>query len=201
MEAGLKMVLRTPLDEKATNLVALMQNSVERMNALVSDLTDFARGRMGGGIRVQYKTVQLEPVVIHAASEIAAASPDNNVELHVDLAEPVECDPMRIAQLVSNLVANAVSHGEIGGIVKVNGAFDGSIVQISVSNKGPPIPQEIRGRLFEPFIRNEAGQPRVGLGLGLYISSEIARAHGGELTVQSTVNETEFKFRMPIIKA
>ena len=98
------MVLRTPLDEKATNLVSLMQNSVERMNALVSDLTDFARSRMGGGIRLQYKTVQLEPVITHAVNEIAAASPANNIELHLDFPEPVECDPMRIAQLVSNLV-------------------------------------------------------------------------------------------------
>ena len=200
LEAGLKMVLRTKLDEKATPIISLMQQSVERMNGLVSDLTDFARSRMGGGIRLQYKTVQLEPTIAHAVNEIAAASPATNIELHVDLPVPVECDQMRIAQLVSNLVANAISHGDAGGIVKINGIFDGTILEFSVSNKGAAIPPEILGRLFEPFVRSETGQSRVGLGLGLYISSEIARAHGGELKVQSATDQTKFTFRMPSIR-
>ena len=200
MEAGLKMVLRTPLDEKATNLVSLMQNSVERMNALVSDLTDFARSRMGGGIRLQYKTVQLKPIITHAVNEIAAASPAHNIQLHLDFPEHVECDPMRIAQLVSNLVGNAVSHGDIGGVVKVSGGFQGPILEISVTNRGAAIPSDILERIFQPFIQNATGQARLGLGLGLYISSEIAHAHGGELLVQSDTEETKFIFRMPRIK-
>ena len=200
IEAGLKMVLRTPLNEKATNLVSLMQNSVARMNALVSDVTDFARGRMGGGIAIKYQTALLEPVISHVVAEIIAPLHTNRVELQLDLPEPVDCDPMRIAQLVSNLVANAVTHGEPGGSVMVNGIFDGTIVEISVSNKGPEIPPEIIGRLFEPFIRNETGQAHLGLGLGLYISSEIARSHGGELKVQSKAGQTNFTFRMPITR-
>ena len=201
MEAGLKMLLRTPLDTNATNLVSLMQNSVERMNALVSDLTDFAQSRMGGGIRIQYKIVQLESVITHAINEIAAASPANDIELHLDLPEPVECDPMRIAQLVSNLVGNAVSHGETGGIVEVNASFAGSIMEISVVNKGAAIHSEFLDRIFEPFFGNETGQPRLGLGLGLYISSEIARSHNGGLKVQSTGEKTKFTFLMPIIQS
>ena len=201
MEAGLKMVLRTSLDEKAISIISLMQQSVGRMNALVSDLTDFARGRMGGGLKLEYKTVQLKPVIAHAVAEIGAASPANNIELNLDLPGPVECDPMRIAQLVSNLVGNAVSHGETGGTVNINGVFEGPLLNISVSNRGPAIPPPIIGRIFEPFMRNQKGQAGGGLGMGLYISSEIAHAHGGELTVQSTAVETKFTFLMPILRA
>ena len=200
IEAGLKMVLRTQQLEKTTSIISLMQKSVERMNALVSDLSDFARGRMGGGILLQYETVQLEPILAHVVAEVVAASPSNRVELQIDLSEPVECDPMRIAQLLSNLVANAISHGEPGGLVKINGILDDSMVEISVSNKGPAIPPAILDRLFQPFIRNEAGHNRQGLGLGLYICSEIARAHGGGLEVHSAVNETKFIFRISVAK-
>ena len=200
MEAGLKMVLRTQQDEKTTSIISLMQKSVERMNALVSDLSDFARGRMGGGILLQYEAVLLEPIIAQVVAEIAAASPSNMVELQIDLPDPVECDPMRIAQLLSNLVANATSHGETGGLVKVNGTLEGSMVEISVSNNGPAIPPAMLDKLFQPFIRNEAGQTRLGLGLGLYICSEIARAHGGELKVHSAADQTKFSFRMPVAR-
>ena len=200
IEAGLKMVLRTTQDDKAASIISLMQKSVERMNALVSDVMDFARGRMGGGILLQYQTVQLEPIIAHVVAEIVAASPSYTVELQIDLPEPVECDPMRIAQLLSNLVANAILHGETGGLVKINGALDGSMVEISVLNKGPAMPPEMLDRLFQPFIRNEAGQSRMGLGLGLYICSEISRAHGGELKVLSAVQETRFTFRMSVAR-
>jgi sigma-B regulation protein RsbU (phosphoserine phosphatase) len=200
IEAGLKMVLRTQQDDKAVSIISLMQKSVERMNALVSNLTDFARGRLGGGILLQNQVVQLEPIITHVVAEIVAASSSNTVELQVDLPEPVECDPMRIAQLLSNLVANAISHGETGGLVNVVGTSKGSMFEMSVSNKGPAIPPEILDKLFQPFIRNEAGQTRLGLGLGLYICSEIARAHGGELKVHSAADETKFTFRMPATK-
>jgi sigma-B regulation protein RsbU (phosphoserine phosphatase) len=176
-----------------------MQNSVGRMNALVSDLTDFARSRMGGGLRLQLKTVRLEPVITHAVNEIAAANPVNKIELHLDFPYLVECDPMRIAQLVSNLVANAVSHGELGGTIEVKGFIAGSILEISVSNKGAAIPSEILDRIFAPFTRNEVQKAQLGLGLGLYISSEIARSHNGELKVHSTSANTKFTFRMPMM--
>ena len=104
---------------------------------------------------------------------------------------------MRIAQLVSNLVANAVSHGATGGIVNVNAVFDGPILEVNVSNKGDAIPLEILDRIFEPFIRNETEKARLGLGLGLYISSKIVDAHGGELKVHSDTDNTKFTVRIP----
>ena len=200
IEAGLKMVLRTSQDEKSTSIIALMQNSVERMNALVSDLMDLARTRMGGQILLNYQLVQLEPVITHIVAEIVAASPFNKVELQIDIPQPVECDPMRIAQLLSNLLGNAISHGERAGTVKVQANSDDSLLEISVTNNGPAILQEILDQLFQPFHRNEAGQKRLGLGLGLYICSEITRAHGGELKVISDVERTTFTFRMPIVR-
>jgi sigma-B regulation protein RsbU (phosphoserine phosphatase) len=201
IEAGLKMVLRTQVNDKAASIISLMQNSVERMNALVSDLMDLARTRMGGGLLLQYQVVQLEPIITHVVAEILATSSSHRIELQLDLPMPVECDPMRIAQLLSNLVGNAISHGETSGLVKVIGTSNGSIIEIRVSNRGPVIPPEILDQLFQPFHRNETGQARLGLGLGLYICSEITRAHGGELKVRSTADETVFTFRMPVKKA
>ena len=74
----------------------------------------------------------------------------------------------------------------------------GEVAEISVANTGSPIPPEMLDRLFQPFVRNEVGQPSRGLGLGLYICAEIARAHRGELTVASDRSETRFTLRMPV---
>lgn len=115
----------------------------------------------------------------------------------LDLSAPVACDASRLSQLVSNLVANALTHGEEGGTVTVRAALEGEDLELSVSNTGEPIPPAALERLFQPFARGEIRPGRQGLGLGLYIASEIARAHGGTLTAASTAEETRFTLRMP----
>jgi len=110
----------------------------------------------------------------------------------------VNCDSVRVSQVVSNLLANALTYGDPAEPVSVSAATGLRQFELSVSNAGRPIPAESLERLFMPFARGAAQTGKEGLGLGLYIAFEIARAHGGTLTAKSTALQTEFVFRIPI---
>ena len=110
---------------------------------------------------------------------------------------PVFCDADRVAQLFSNLLANALTHGAADAPVVVRARIAGGAFELSVANAGEPIPAGTLRRLFQPYSRAADGGRHAGLGLGLFIASEIARAHGGTLGVSSTREETRFTFRMP----
>jgi sigma-B regulation protein RsbU (phosphoserine phosphatase) len=116
----------------------------------------------------------------------------------------VWCDPGRLAQLLSNLLANAVTHGHAGTPVVARARSDGETFELSVSNAGDPIPAATVERLFQPFFRGDARSSGNagghGLGLGLYIASEIARAHGGTLKAMSSPEQTIFTLRMPVTR-
>jgi nitrogen fixation/metabolism regulation signal transduction histidine kinase len=92
----------------------------------------------------------------------------------------VNCDPKRIAQVASNLVANAIKHGTPNQLIRVLAATDERSFELAVANQGEPIDPVVIEKLFQPFFRGRASNQ--GLGLGLYIASEIARAHGGRST-------------------
>jgi signal transduction histidine kinase len=199
IDAGAKMLLRIPLDEKAVNIVRLVQNSVSRMSGLIDNVLDLARARLGGGFALKRDSSEpLEPVLAQVVGELRAVWPDRVVETAFDLNRPVTCDRTRVAQLLSNLVGNALSYGTPGSPVVVRGTTGGGMFELSVSNAGEPIPPAAMERLFEPFSRGHVRPNQKGLGLGLYIASEIARAHGGTLTVHSSPEETRFTFRMPL---
>jgi sigma-B regulation protein RsbU (phosphoserine phosphatase) len=111
---------------------------------------------------------------------------------------PVRCDRHRIAQLLSNLLANALAHGAADQPVDVSAWSDAKVFEVRVSNGGEPISDAAMANLFEPFQRSESDVTRPGLGLGLFIAKEIALAHAGTLTVESTADRTSFIFRMPV---
>jgi signal transduction histidine kinase len=113
---------------------------------------------------------------------------------------PVPADRARIAQLLSNLVANALTHGDAAGAILVRAATGGDAFTLSVENHGTAISPAAMERLFQPFARG-SGNRREGLGLGLFIASEIARAHHGELTAESTDRLTRFTLRIPLSAA
>lgn len=162
-------------------------------------MLDFARGRLGGGLSVtRVVDPDLEAMLEQTVAEMRAVWPDRIVQSRFALNKPVACDSGRIAQLLSNLLANAFTHGDPGGAVRVEAASGEEGLEISVANSGAPIPANILGNLFQPFSRASASPGQQGLGLGLYIASEIARAHDGTLTVQSSDQETRFTFRMPL---
>lgn len=108
------------------------------------------------------------------------------------LPHPVHCDAMRIGRLLSNLLGNAIMHGDRGGTIRIAVTSDADLFEMSVSNRGAPIPADRLRRIFDPFVRGQAAGVREGLGLGLHIASEIARAHGGTLEAGSSAAETRF---------
>jgi signal transduction histidine kinase len=193
--AGTKLLTRGNRD--AAPILALMQQSVARMSALIDNVLDFARGRLGGGIALNRATQSLEPVLNQVIAELRAGFPESQIDTDFDLTRQVGCDSGRVAQLFSNLLGNALTHGTPGAPVRVRANTHKDEFELSVANAGEPIPPEAINRLFQPFYRvaQDSGQ---GLGLGLYIASEIARAHGGRLDVASSPLETRFTFRMPL---
>ena len=200
IDAGMNTLRRTPLDEKATQVVGLVQGSVRRMAALIDNMMDFARGRLGGGLTLEARGCAVKSILEQAIAELRSASPDRAIETDIALgeAQTMLCDQVRIGQIFSNLLANASTHGKPDTPIRIHAAIRDGVFELSVANLGEPIPEAVRQKLFQPFVRASVRRNRQGLGLGLYIASEIARAHDGTLEVSSTAEETRFTFRMPV---
>ena len=130
--------------------------------------------------------------------ELRTAWPDRVIITELAITRSVGCDPDRMAQLISNLLANALTHGSASAPVYVRARTDQTCFELSVTNAGQQIPAKALPQLFQPFKRKEGGGPRSGLGLGLYIASQIAHGHGGTLDVHSTPAETCFRLVMPL---
>lgn len=200
LSAGARLLVTANSPEKAQQIEAMMQRSVDRMAKMIDGVMDFARGRLGGGLALGDKVpTDLEPVLRQVVAEIALDHPDRTIEPTFELKAPVTCDPARIAQMFSNLLGNAVAHGDPGQPVRAHGATYASSFELYVTNAGEPIADEVREHLFQPFYRGSVRPSKQGLGLGLYIASEIAKAHGGSLDVASTEKETRFTFVMPLV--
>lgn len=199
IDAGARMLQKEPLSPKGASILELVHSSVNRMAELIDNVLDLARGRLGGGISLETTSeVMLGPVLEQVVDELRTAWPDRVVEAQFELTRPVSCDRARIAQLLSNLVGNALTHGGAKEPVQVFATTKDNVFELCVTNRGEPIPPATLDRLFQPFFRVAARPGQQGLGLGLYIASEIARSHGGTLTVTSTPEQTRFTFRMAI---
>lgn len=183
--------------------VARIRSSTLRMRQMVDDLLDFARTSLGQSLPVRTGRMDLGPVCRDTVNELRAYHPERS--LRVDCAGHLvgEWDEHRIAQLVSNLGANALQHGDPGTTVTVTATGDRDDVVLTVHNLGPPIAPEARPLLFDPLMRPvvqeaERREGTSGLGLGLYIVREIAVAHGGEVRVDSSEPDgTTFTVRLP----
>ena len=115
IDAGTRLLLKTRLDDKAKALVGMMQNSVGRMSNLISNVLDFARGKLGGGFAIERTTDQpLQPVLKVVADELASSNPNRAIELNFAFADPIDCDCERIGQMFSNLLANALNSWGLG---------------------------------------------------------------------------------------
>lgn len=201
IDAGANKLLRDgQWTEKTPYILQLMKNSVVRMGGLIDNVLDLARSRLGGGIGLDLQDDRpLQPTLEQVLEEIRTANPDRKIEAHIDIPRAVQVDHLRIAQMFSNLLGNAVTHGAEDGVIRITAILlDESLLEIAVANPGDPIPAEMVGHLFKPFHRGQVRNNAQGLGLGLYIASQIALAHGGRIDVQSESSETRFTFRMPV---
>jgi signal transduction histidine kinase len=199
IDGGIRLLSKRPLDDKAAGIIKLMQDSATRMSGLIDSVLDFARGRLGGGIALeQVSSASLVPLLDLVVAELRTAWPDRVIETDFTIVQPVSCDRERVAQLFSNLLANAIAHGAADAPIWTKAWTHAGFFELSVANSGEPILPAAMEHLFQPFYRNSLRPTQQGLGLGLYIASMIAQAHGGRLDVTSTPAETRFTFRMPI---
>lgn len=198
VSAGLRMVGKTEDISKIRSLTSMMQASIERMSGLIDDVLDFARGRLGGGLAVESQvTGDLHVILEEVVTELRTSHTDQELVSEIAIEGDVRCDNARIAQMLSNLVANALTHGADDRPVVVRAHTTADTFELSVSNSGEAIPPEVAKELFKPFVRGAVRPTQQGLGLGLYICAEIAKAHGGRLDAASTAEETRFTFKMP----
>jgi sigma-B regulation protein RsbU (phosphoserine phosphatase) len=199
ISAGARILGRDAKTDKQHQVVAMLQTTVMRMAELIDNVLDFARGRLGGGITLDRDARRpLEPVLHQVIDELRLSSPGRQIEAEYAIDGPVDCDRTRIGQLASNLVGNALSHGASNEPVRVRAETQGGLFKLSVANGGDHIPEAAIDKLFEPFFRGEVRASRQGLGLGLHIAAQIAKAHDGALTATSNTEETKFTFVMPL---
>lgn len=190
------ILIHTATDERVEKQARMIKATSFRMEGIIENILDFARGHLGDGIIIKKEEhlETLEEELTQIISEFKIIAPHKEIELNLDLAEPVNCDANRIGQLFSNLLSNADTHGAYDQPVKVHASSSPKEFQLTVINHGAPIPPESREHLFKPFYKNSTNPGKQGLGLGLFIASEIAKAHEGEITYESTPEETRFTF-------
>jgi two-component system, sensor histidine kinase and response regulator len=175
-----------------------MVSSGRRMSRMIDDMLDLTRARLGGGIPLRRQDTHIGRLVQRVIQEHQLSFPDGRFESYQegDLAGYWDAD--RLAQVTSNLIGNAIEHGENQEpvVVKLNGTRTDSVT-LAVTNTGV-IPGEVLPHLFDPF---RGGQRHLGrsegLGLGLYIVQQIVLAHGGQVDVKTDAQRTTFIVRIP----
>jgi signal transduction histidine kinase len=196
LTSGVVLLAKEPLTERGRSILTRMRQSGERMSLLIENILDFARGRLGRGVDVERRLTDIAGLVEEVVAEIQIVNPDRTIQIDCEVNTDVRCDAIRVAQLLSNLLGNAITHGDPAQPIDVECTVADHKLLLSVANGGTPIPAIAQLRLFEPFERGTS--TRDGLGLGLFISQEIARAHGGTLLVASSEEQTKFTFEMPL---
>lgn len=177
-----------------------IQSATTRMQRLVGQVLDMSRLQSGLGLGFAPQTIDLRTLVDGLVDEALTAHPGTVIERALPETLVAQVDPDRFAQLLGNLLSNARHHGEPGQPLSVRLAREGADVVLAVRNPAPPIPDETVRQLFTPYKRQSIGNVRNkgGLGLGLYIASEIARGHGGALEYSYEPPQVVFTARLPV---
>ena len=208
--------LRNPLNTIAASLYTLerrvppelqhifprISRSAQRMSRMIDQLLDFTRARLGEGLRIEPRPSNLREICAAAVEELETQYP-GRIRFSADEDLSSDWDADRIQQIVSNLVVNALDYGSQDQPVDVRLERENGSARIVVSNEGPEIPESLRPAIFEPFRRGTGDEQRArrGLGLGLFITREIVRAHQGSIELQSGEGRTTFVLRLPIAAA
>jgi signal transduction histidine kinase len=189
------------LDEKSAKVATRIQASADRAMRMVKDLLDFTQARLGGGLRIERRPAELPHIAWLAIEDVKLANPERNILFESEGVTTGEWDDDRLFQLVTNLVTNAVKYSPASTRVTVRLTGTHDAAQLLVHNEGEPIPAELQARLFMPMQQGSGGGDRSGrsIGLGLYIVSQIVRAHGGTIDLVSDHGVgTTFTVRLPL---
>jgi signal transduction histidine kinase len=193
----------TAATEAARKQAGQIQRSAREMGDMIRDLLEYTRTRLGKGIPVQPAPCSIAAICREALAEVQSGQPGRRFELEVadDLA--AEVDSGRLRQALSNLLNNAVHHGDSGSPIRLVARDAGDEVVIQVKNQGTPIPAESLQVIFDPLVQLSARSvaskaPSTNLGLGLFIAREVALGHHGTLDVRSDARDgTVFTMRLP----
>lgn len=187
--------------EQVSKAAGRLIRSGARIQGLLDDLTEFNRTKLGVGINVRLTSVSLADVLADEVEELRAIHPDRQIDYHVSGDLQGEWDGPRLQQLLGNLVLNAIRYGAQDTPVRVMLIGDAKAVRINVINSGSAIQSATLACIFDPLTRGldrqSEGERSGSLGLGLYIASEIAKAHHGSIEGRSDDTETVFSVLLP----
>jgi PAS domain S-box-containing protein len=197
---GATGLLEMEESDDVTSIARRIHASAERATRMIRDLLDFTQARRGGSIRLQRRSIDLHELASASISETKASYPGRVVELTREGNTRGAWDADRLAQVIINLVTNALKYSPIGTPVAVRVEDRGDAVELAVHNEGAPIPPERLGQIFAPLQRatDEIDLQTRSVGLGLYIVEAIVRAHEGTVSVVSILEAgTTFTVRLP----
>ena len=196
--SGLNLLEKANATEMSRSIIGMMRKSTFRMGELIENVLDLSRARLGGGFTLnRRKDNELVAALQQVIDEMRLLWPDRAITVDCAVNKPVDCDRQRVAQILSNLLANAITHGS-DGPVRVAMTTDQSDFRLTVENQASPLPRETMLKLFQPFFRSPDKQANQGLGLGLFIADELARAHGGTLKVEQGSGKIAFILEMKL---
>ncbi|MFN7132848.1 MAG: sensor histidine kinase, partial [Myxococcales bacterium] len=189
-----------PLTGAQLRAVARVTSRVQHLQRILWDLLDFTRERLGGGLPVERRTIDVFALVLGLVDDYRAAWPERELHCFCEGDGHGSFDPDRVLQLLTNLLNNALTWGDPDAPIELLAQQEGTSIRIRVTNRGATIPPELMDRLFVPFAASRpapGGSRHRGLGLGLFIARQIASAHGGTLTARSENGATEFTAVLP----
>jgi signal transduction histidine kinase len=184
--------MQPELPERVREGLLRIDQAARRMIEMTATLLDFTQSRFRGGLPIAPSEMDLDSLCRGVIDELRIAHPGRDIRVTTDGDLRGEWDPARMAQVVSNLVGNAITHGDGSAPIEVQLRADEAEVAVAVKNRGEPIPEELAGRIFEPFQQGDRDGTRGGLGLGLFIVQQIVSAHGGTVSVRSSHDDTCF---------
>lgn len=195
---AVQLQLRGSLNERNKRLANIIRDATTRTKGLIDNILDFASGRLGSGIKLNYDNdITIEQTIEQVITELQISWPETEILNYINIETTFKADYKRIAQLLSNLLANAITHGEKGKPIVISLEETDGNKKLTVTNNGPQIPANILPHLFKPFSRGKIKQGQEGLGLGLFIAKEIVLAHRGEIRVISEYDKTSFIITLP----
>lgn len=199
IQMGAALLSSQQLPAPQQRVVDRILRATDRASRLIVDLLDFTQARLGRGLATSLAPIALHDVVGDTLEELRLAHPQRAL-VHERVGEGMcIADGGRLAQLVGNLVSNAVAYGDAEAPITVTSTIGGASCSIAVHNAGRPIPAELQATLFEPLTRgHHEGNAARSIGLGLFIVREIARAHGGTVELRSSLEDgTTFDVSWP----
>jgi PAS domain S-box-containing protein len=198
IDMRVQLLRRRSTDPEVLEDLHGVRASSNRMSRMIDQILDFTRSRLGGGVKVVLAPMDLREALTPILDEVRSAHPSATIQLECPELRG-SWDRDRLQQVFSNLIGNALAHGGPGKPVTVTAGVEAHGVWVEVHNDGPPIPQALQSVLFNPFrIGEHSSRSPEGLGLGLYISNEVIRRHGGQIHIRSSAAEgTTFRVVLP----